>query len=1307
MLNYHKMNKPLLNLTKTTGLGLMPRFRMILGLMIWVFVAHSAQAQVDCNIIMACNDNVQVSLGETCTEVLMPDMILEDPTYTDPFYTVTLMRANGTVVADNTLRSTMIGEVLSARIQLTGCDISCWGNLTVEDKLPPVITGCVSPVEIECEDSVLPGIVVPRPRANDGCQNGTLTYSDVEKTLLCSDPYTKTITRTWIATDFYGNTSTCEQIINVNRASISDVTFPANKEGTTAYECGAAIKYLPSGAPHPDASGYPTGIACANINYYYDDVIFDLCGNGVKVLRQWNVLDWCTGRDTIGNQIIKVLDTKAPVCISPDDFVFDIFTDEGKCTGTFVVPAPTVAFECSSYDYTVGYKLRDADGNPFENDIFDNVTKINNPDGSYYYTISDLPQDTSWITYTITDACGHVTQCFTEVMVQDNEKPSAICEGYSVVTLGSDGWADVFALSIDDHSKDNCTIEKYEIRRLADNCGYPTDLQFGEYVNFCCADVSADPNFYIKVVLRVYDASGNFNDCVANVKVEDKIKPTIQCPANRQVQCDSDFTSATLGRATGTDNCSLVIDSTDIVSLNRCGLGFISRKWTATDPGGREASCTQTITVVDFNPFSASDITFPQDITINGCTFDDADPILTGSIPIYNNSDCAEISVSYEDTKFTVQGACFMITRKWRLADWCSFNAQNPVYFEGSQKITLRNNAPPVFVSDCSDRTIASDDNDCEEYVEHSVEATDDCTPSDQISYRWELDARNDGTIDNSGNGAFTAAVYPTGTHRFTFYATDLCNNTSVCSYLFTVTDGKAPTPICHREVVWVLDELGQAEVWASDFNLKSTDQCDDDANLRFSFDVNGNRSVETFDCSDVPNGISAELDLRMYVIDSDGNREYCEVTLILQDSENTDACPDAPGARAMIAGDIMHDTDHGLTDVQVLIKDIDSNESIAAMTDDEGHFEYNEALYYGEYKVEPTSDNDILNGVSTLDLVLMQRHILGIANIDGPTNLISADINADNKVTTADLVALRKVILGITNQYQNNNSWRFIPTNHTFDDPTYPWGFPEHISINDLMSNYMKSDFQAIKVGDVNNSSKVNARGEDSDNRSVGLDMIIDNVSFDMGETLEIPVYAAQSKGLSGLQLNIDFDAYAMDIQSVKAGTLAIDESMYHIAEGNVRMSYVGLTNADINKGDALFTLIIKTRESADLSSLIVSDEEMQSEVYDIAYEAGDIDLIIRTNVLADGDIEVVRNTPNPFSDQTDIVLDLDSNTPMNLTIFDISGSKVYNNTLEGSKGINTITVQRDDLGDKSGMYFFQVENGGKLYTGKMIMID
>jgi len=125
-----------------------------------------------------------------------------------------------------------------------------------------------------------------------------------------------------------------------------------------------------------------------------------------------------------------------------------------------------------------------------------------------------------------------------------------------------------------------------------------------------------------------------------------------------------------------------------------------------------------------------------------------------------------------------------------------------------------------------------------------------------------------------------------------------------------------------------------------------------------------------------------------------------------------------------------------------------------------------------GDYVIDPVKTDGVNNGVSTLDLVLIQRHIVGLGDLEGVYNLIAADINNDDKISSFDIVDLRKVILGINDTFTNNDSWRFVDANHPFVDPTDPWftEIPESYIINNLNGD-MIIDFTAIKVGDVNNS--------------------------------------------------------------------------------------------------------------------------------------------------------------------------------------------------------------------------------------------
>ncbi len=97
-----------------------------------------------------------------------------------------------------------------------------------------------------------------------------------------------------------------------------------------------------------------------------------------------------------------------------------------------------------------------------------------------------------------------------------------------------------------------------------------------------------------------------------------------------------------------------------------------------------------------------------------------------------------------------------------------------------------------------------------------------------------------------------------------------------------------------------------------------------------------------------------------------------------------------------------------------------------------------------------PYKNDDPLNGVSTFDLVLINRHILGLQPLGSPYKMIAADANASRSITTFDIVEFRKLILGIYTALPNNTSWRFVDKDFQFPDPSNPFKtpFPESITV-------------------------------------------------------------------------------------------------------------------------------------------------------------------------------------------------------------------------------------------------------------------
>ncbi len=93
--------------------------------------------------------------------------------------------------------------------------------------------------------------------------------------------------------------------------------------------------------------------------------------------------------------------------------------------------------------------------------------------------------------------------------------------------------------------------------------------------------------------------------------------------------------------------------------------------------------------------------------------------------------------------------------------------------------------------------------------------------------------------------------------------------------------------------------------------------------------------------------------------------------------------------------------------------------------------------------------------GVSTLDVVFVIKHLLGIDPFDKPEQFIAADVNGDGKVSAVDVIEIRKLLLGIEDRFSGGKSRVILPEK---------WSIPV-----DQLSNQSDANFLSVKIGDVN----------------------------------------------------------------------------------------------------------------------------------------------------------------------------------------------------------------------------------------------
>jgi hypothetical protein len=144
----------------------------------------------------------------------------------------------------------------------------------------------------------------------------------------------------------------------------------------------------------------------------------------------------------------------------------------------------------------------------------------------------------------------------------------------------------------------------------------------------------------------------------------------------------------------------------------------------------------------------------------------------------------------------------------------------------------------------------------------------------------------------------------------------------------------------------------------------------------------------------------------------------------------------------ATISGQITRLNDSPVSGIVVHL--LNWNEGLIAVdtTDTQGAYAFSGLTTGQEYTIVPQDNQEVsyLQDVSTLDLVIAARIILGIQLPESPFVYVAGDVNSSGSLTTLDLIMMRKLILGIDTIFENSPSVRYLRTNASFINPDTPF---------------------------------------------------------------------------------------------------------------------------------------------------------------------------------------------------------------------------------------------------------------------------
>ncbi|MEM7573230.1 MAG: T9SS type A sorting domain-containing protein [Bacteroidota bacterium] len=941
----------------------------------------------------------------------------------------------------------------------------------------------------------------------------------------------------------------------------------------------------------------------------------------------------------------------------------------------------------------------------------------------------DVPFWTEWVEYfdltcedvgyvvtaqlRVVDGSGNANVCTTLINVIDNTLP--YCTGLEDLTISCD------SLPADFDPTDTLHLQEvFGLVEVVDNCSAIATELTPYYVGDECGLSGVITRRFVAL-----DQAGNaslfeFNQVITIIGDESF---DIAFPADTVTEClDIDQ--------------GLVITGASCVDLN---VSFVDEVVPAQD--GEEGCLVVERTYTVHNncaPLTADSVIIGRDedcdgvegeaITyalVNGSlTYVDLDADFTNSFPAAGSTDC--IGGNPEGHIRSIEN----------IGTW--------IY---TQRIILQDDTQPVLIFDAPDPICIDSEETCLTMTTINVHIDDECTGAGG-QFIVLVDLESDGSSDMLLNRDdhfsgefpdFTIEVeLPVGNHTYMVRYIDGCDNSSSASIPVEVYDCSIPLPTCYSGLILDLEELTQpvdidgdgildgAAVFADANVLASCAITDCSGELTFSVNRVGDTPDRTnnlvgLTCND---RYTVELEVYMWdnafnptAVQPDGsvggpNWEMCLVEVSVQDPD--ELCPDCSGeGQLTIAGEIRTSAGVSVENVEV---NLTGSMNTLQLTDEGGNYRF-EGMEGGDYVLQPYKNDNPTNGLSTLDALILHRHLLGVEMITDPYVWMAADANGDGSLSTLDLLMIRGIILGTFEEFVGNTSWRFFDASAVMTMPEeggMPVGVAESIVIENIVDCAFDHNFMAVKIGDLDKSAVANSQlgaqsGTEGRTDLESHPLRMEDQWLKAGETYRLPVRSADLERLSGFQFTL---AANSDVQLLAAEPALLGAE--HLGQSRLDRNLVSISwnqAAEQVSGDAiLFYLELTTNRSTSVNELFrLVDLPTQVEAYDLDREALPLHLhfvtqpilVTQTEELGES-FELLQNFPNPFSTNTNIRFYLPQAGEAQLELRDAAGRVVRTYNQAYPAGYNLIQVEGRDLA--AGLYYYSLRANGEIRNRTMV---
>lgn len=358
------------------------------------------------------------------------------------------------------------------------------------------------------------------------------------------------------------------------------------------------------------------------------------------------------------------------------------------------------------------------------------------------------------------------------------------------------------------------------------------------------------------------------------------------------------------------------------------------------------------------------------------------------------------------------------------------------------------------------------------------------------------------------------------------------------------------------------------------------------------------------------------------------------------------------------IGGRIVNEANYRVYPDSIYIDDVNNISKFCVS--DNGGIQY--AFKVKEKKLGLTSyrfvkHSQVLEGISTKDIIIIQRHILSKQKLSDTLKYFAADVNNNNTISTSDISDIRKLILGVIDEFPKVQPWYFFrPDWKTTISKFDAFGSIMFKGVNITSYPRLNADVLAVKMGDLDASFK------DASNKLVtrstkwNNEVFVRGIIRRNGDNYEIPIFLNNSgQHIEGFQFGLKFLNPNVKMNIVKG---FLDDENYNIDDNVLKVSYS--TGQIINFNNSIPLLTIKIPMEYNISDLeLILDQSFDNEFY--TEDLGENELNLK--IVYDSKEPIIYVYPNPV--QEEIMFTGENIEDCLLFISNLSGQLMYNSKI------------------------------------------